>query len=41
MGTPIHVLKDESLKLVLAHVVPSKGRDKHAIERVSKTMDIL
>ena len=40
-GSPILVIKDEKLKMVFAHVVPSKGRDKYAIERMSKGLDML
>ena len=35
-GMPILVLKDSRSKLALARVVPKKGRDQYAIERLQK-----
>ena len=40
-GNPILAMQDETLKMIWAHVVPSKGRDKYAIERVSHNLDYL
>ena len=35
-GMPILVLKDSRTKVALARVVPKKGRDQYAIERLQK-----
>ena len=40
-GNPILVIKDEWTEMTFAHVVPSKGRDKYAIERMSRGLSML
>ena len=40
-GMPILVIKDDRTKMTWAHVVPSTGRDPHAIERTRRDLEML
>ena len=40
-GMPILIVKDDQTKVNWAHVVPNKGRDPHAIERLRRDLEML